>query len=184
MTRFQRILCWLVFLVGLAILAFGIRAGYRRIQMVEDWPSVEAVVTRSRAVFASEDRKSRYLAEYSFRYSVNDVPYTASASVASSNYREAQELVAQHPAQSIKTLHYNPANPAEIAMDPGYNLSFFKLPLLLAIVSLAFLFVGGLPLWRYSQRIQVEQITCPNCQRTMDSGRRHCPYCKEELVSY
>jgi predicted amidophosphoribosyltransferase len=56
--------------------------------------------------------------------------------------------------------------------------------LLLAGVSLACIFVGGLPLWRGRRRFTREQITCPNCQRTMDKGRRHCPYCKEELVKY
>lgn len=184
MTGFQKTLCWLVFLAGLALLALGIRSGYRRYEMVEHWPSVDAVITRSRAVFASQDTKPRYLAEYSFRYSVNNVPYTAAASVVSSDYREAQAMVAQHPAQSIKTLRYNPENPSEIAMDPAYSPAFFKLPLMLAIASLACLFVGGLPLWRVATRRQVEQITCPNCQRSMDRGRRNCPYCKEELVKY
>jgi Protein of unknown function (DUF3592) len=184
MTRFQKTFCWLVFLAGLAILAFGIRSAHRRYQMVEDWPSVQAEVMRSRVVYASEDRKPRYFAEYTFRYHVNSVPHTATASVVSTDYREAQELTAQHPAGSTKAIRYNPDNPAEIAMDPAYTPTFFKLPLILAIVSLACIFVGGLPLWRDATRRQVEQITCPNCQRSMDRGRRHCPFCKEELVRY
>src|SRR5262249_2427217 len=133
MTRFQKTLCWLVFLAGLAILALGIRSAQRRYEMVARWPSVEAVVTRSRAVFASEDKKPQSLAEFGFRYSVNNVSYTASASVVSSDYREAQALVAQHRPQSIETLHYNPENPAEVVMDPAYTPTFFKLPLILAV---------------------------------------------------
>lgn len=184
MTSFQKTLCWLVFLAGLGLLLLGVRSAHRRYQMVEQWPSVDAVVTRSRPVFASQGSRPRYLAEYSFRYSVNNVPYTASASVVTSDYREAQALVAQHPVQSIKTLHYNPDNPAEIAMDPAYKPAFFKLPLMLLAASVACIVVGGLPLWRIATRRQVEQIICPNCQRSMDRGRRNCPFCKEELVKY
>src|SRR5262249_28902533 len=104
--------------------------------------------------------------------------------VVSSDYREAQDRVAQHPPGSTKAISYNPENPADIAVDPAYTPAFFKLPLILAIVSLAFMFVGGLPLWRDATRRWGEQINCPNCQRSMDRGRRHCPFCKEELVKY
>jgi hypothetical protein len=184
MTRFQKTLCWLVFLAGLGILALGIRAGHRRYQIIEHWPTVQAEVTRSRVVYASQDKNPRYLTEYNFRYRVDNTPYTATTSVVSADYRAAQELVAKHPAGSNKAIRYNPDNPSEISMDPAYTPTFFKLPLILAIVSLACIVVGGLPLWRDAQRTWVEQITCPNCQRTMDIGRRHCPYCKEELVTY
>jgi hypothetical protein len=102
----------------------------------------------------------------------------------SPDYREAEELVARSPAGSTKTIRYNPENPAEIAVDAAYTSTFFKLPLILAVVSLAFIVVGGLPLWLQARRPPIEQITCPNCQRSMDRGRRHCPYCKEELVRY
>jgi hypothetical protein len=184
MTRFQKTFCWLALLAGLAILALGIRSAHRRYQMVEHWPSVEAEVTRSRVVYASEQKKPRYLAEYHFRYRVNKVPYTASAAVVSGDYREAQDLVARRAAGSSQTLRYNPQNPAEIAMNPAYTPAFFKLPLILAGASVAFIVVGGLPLWLHSRRPKVDQVTCPNCQRRMDRGRRHCPYCKEELVKY
>ena len=33
-------------------------------------------------------------------------------------------------------------------------------------------------------RKRIEQITCPSCQKTMDRGRRVCPFCKEPLVKY
>lgn len=184
MTRSQKILCWLVLIAGLAILALGVQAAYRRYQVVERWPSIAAEVTRSRVVFASENRKARHTAEYSFRFRVNGVPYTSSASVVASDYREAQELVSRHPAGSTRTILYNPRNPAETELSAGYTPAFFKLPLILAVVSLAFIFVGGLPLWRDSKRLTIDQIICPNCQRVMDRGRRNCPFCKEELVKY
>ncbi|MCI0351671.1 MAG: DUF3592 domain-containing protein [Acidobacteriales bacterium] len=183
MTRFQKTVCWLVFLAGLGILVLAIRSTYYRYQMV-NWPSVHAEVTRSRVVYASQDRKPRYLAEYHLRYRVNGVAYTAIASVVSADYPEAQEFVTQKPAGSLRAVRYNPDNPAQIAMDPAYTPTFFKLPLILAVVSVAFIFVGGLPLWRESKRLTIDQILCTNCQRTMDRGRRFCPFCKAELVKY
>jgi hypothetical protein len=184
MTRFQKTFCWLVLLAGLGILALGVQAAYRRYQVVERWPRVAAEITRSRVVFASQDRKARHTAEFSFRFRANGVPYTPSTSVVVSDYREAQELVARHPTGSTRTILYNPRNPAEIELSAGYTPAFFKLPLILGLVSLAFIVVGGLPLWRDSKRLKVDQIMCPNCGRVMDVGRRNCPYCKEELVKY
>jgi hypothetical protein len=104
--------------------------------------------------------------------------------VVAADYREAQELVARNPTGSRRTILYNPRNPAEIELSAGYTPAFFKLPLILGLVSLAFIVVGGLPLWRDSKRLKVDQIMCPNCGRVMDVGRRNCPYCKEELVKY
>lgn len=184
MTRFQRILCWLVLITGLAIFALGVQAAYHRFQVVERWPTVVAEVTRSRVVFISQNRQARHTAEYSFSFRANGVPYTSSASVVTSDYREAQELVSRHPAGSTRRILYNPKNPAEIELSAGYTPAFFKLPLILALVSLAFIFVGGLPLWRDSKRLKIDEIICPNCQRVMDRGRRNCPFCKEELVKY
>jgi hypothetical protein len=80
-------------------------------------------------------------------------------------------------------LRYNPENAGEIKTNAAFTLDFFKLPLILVGTSVACLFVGGLPLW-VARRPTVEQVTCPSCQRTMDKGRRHCPFCKEELVKY
>jgi predicted amidophosphoribosyltransferase len=31
---------------------------------------------------------------------------------------------------------------------------------------------------------KVEMITCPNCNKTMEKGRRFCPFCKEKLTNY
>jgi hypothetical protein len=184
MTRFQKMLSWLVLIAGLAILALAVQAAYRRYQVVERWPRIAAEVTRSRVVFASQDRKARHTAEFSFRFRANGAPYMPSTSVIAADYREAQELVARHPAGSTRTILYNPRNPAEIELGAGYTPAFFKLPLILGLVSLAFIVVGGLPLWRDSKRLKIDQIMCPNCQRVMDRGRRNCPFCKEELVKY
>jgi predicted amidophosphoribosyltransferase len=27
-------------------------------------------------------------------------------------------------------------------------------------------------------------VQCPGCQKFLQPGRRHCPYCKQELVKY
>lgn len=184
MTRFQKTFCWLVLLTGLGLFALGFRSARYRYHILQQWPVTQAEVTRSRVVYASQDRKPRYLAEYQFRYRVEGVPYTASTSQVTSDYRAAQELVSQNPAGTSRRIRYNPANPAQMEANAVYNLEFFKLPLILFGVGFACVFVGSMPLLLSARRPKGEQVTCPNCQRSMDRGRRHCPFCKEELVKY
>ena len=184
MTMFQKTFCWLVLVAGLVILGFAVRSAKRDYDAVVQWPSVKATITRGRVVYASQQRRPRYVVEYSFAYRIHDTAYTSAASEVASDYHEAQEMLGRHPTGSTVLLHYNPRNPAETEMNAALTPQFFKASLMLAGASLACIFVGGMPLWRDAHRLRVDQILCPNCQRSMDRGRRFCPFCKEELVRY
>jgi hypothetical protein len=37
----------------------------------------------------------------------------------------------------------------------------------------------------HSYRKPIVKITvCPNCKKTLEKGRRDCPFCKEQLIHY
>jgi predicted amidophosphoribosyltransferase len=53
--------------------------------------------------------------------------------------------------------------------------------LIAAAVLLAILALVVRRLFRGRKKTYVQ---CPGCQKFLQPGRRHCPYCKQELVKY
>jgi len=51
-------------------------------------------------------------------------------------------------------------------------------------VALVAVFIVVMILSRIFGGPQVDYIQCPYCQKTMQKGRRRCPFCNEEIVKY
>ena len=56
-------------------------------------------------------------------------------------------------------------------------------PLSIAVALLA-VFIVVMVLSRVFGGPKVDYIRCPYCQKTMQKGRRRCPFCNEEIVKY
>jgi len=51
-------------------------------------------------------------------------------------------------------------------------------------VDLVAVFIVVMILSRVFGGPKVDYIQCPYCQKTMQKGRRRCPFCNEEIVKY
>ena len=51
-------------------------------------------------------------------------------------------------------------------------------------VALVAVFIVVMILSRIFGGPRVDYIQCPYCQKTMQKGRRRCPFCNEEIVKY
>jgi hypothetical protein len=48
----------------------------------------------------------------------------------------------------------------------------------------ALLVIAGIAVFRSYRPPLKNTMECPSCGKTLQKGRRNCPFCKEELVKY
>jgi hypothetical protein len=72
-------------------------------------------------------------------------------------------------------LLYNPADPAEIEYNAGYNFEFFGIPLFCGGMGLIFALVG---VASFRKR---EANRCPACAQFIAPGQTSCPNCGAPL---
>ena len=48
----------------------------------------------------------------------------------------------------------------------------------------AIAFLTGWAVFHSYRKPTLKITVCPNCKKTLEKGRRNCPFCKEELIHY
>jgi hypothetical protein len=132
----------------------------RQIKLLHSWPAVEATVVRSRVVpLATDSGEVLYDAEYTFAFSLPDGVHIASAGSNHQSTSQVRKLkqIARFPAGSRHRILYNPVDPSDIRIQPGYNVHFFAVPLFIAGAGLIFGLVGLGCSWG-ARRIRGERI--------------------------
>lgn len=126
----------------LFLIFIGLSAPFylRQRDVLKNWIVVDAQVRDSEVVTIQEKRGTSYDAHIVVVYRIGDSIRT---SMVNSGYRSsrrshAQEWVDRYPARSSITVAYNPLDPTQVRLDPGYNRYFFAVPLFIVEVGFGF----------------------------------------------
>lgn len=169
----------LVFLViGLVFLAVGGWFAEKRFTVMNSWPTVEAEVVESEVTtYEDSEGSTLYKAQFRFRYTVEGREYqTQTDNGYGTSFRSwMQTKVDRLPAGSRHRLHYNPADPAEIEYNAGYNFEFFGIPLFCGGMGLIFALVG------FAALRKRDADRCPACSQYIARGQTSCPNCGAPL---
>ncbi len=160
--------------LGLGFLAVGGWFAEKKFTVMNSWPTVEAEVVESE-VTRSEDSEGStlYKAQFRFRYTVGGREYdTRTDNGYGTSFRSwMQSKVDRLPPGARHLLHYNPANPADIEYNAGYNFEFFGIPLFCGGMGLIFALVGAAALRKRDAN------RCPACSQYIAPGQTSCPNC-------
>jgi hypothetical protein len=122
--------------------------GWSQVGELRRWPSVEAQVVASEVQpwrrNTAGQRTSLWVPRVTFHYVVRDTEYTSagSAHVSVSGRQAAQRTANRFPPGSRHTVRYLPDDPNVVRWDMGYNFSYFFLPLVIGLVSVATTVMG------------------------------------------
>jgi hypothetical protein len=124
---------------------FSLPYFWRQVQVLRDWPEVEAQVLRSEVVSEpSAGHEMLYRAKLQVLYTVSGNPITSDlTSFESTNYEATRQRVEQFPVGSHHAVRYDPANPAQARVGAGWNRTYFALPLIVLSMAAFFAFVGA-----------------------------------------
>lgn len=128
--------CVIVFLVfvGLSVPFF-----LRQREVLRSWPRTEGTVLASDVV-AVTGKHSTYTARFLVQYRLGDAVFSTTVNPGyGDRFRSrAQSWIDRFPEGSTVSLAYNPLNPAQVRLNPGYNRYFFAAPLFITEIGLAF----------------------------------------------
>ncbi len=136
-----------VLAVGLLIffvftLALSLPFWVRHYRMLKQWSRAQAVVVSSQVMPVPQAAGGRsqsrplYEAAYQLSFTANGKPVTAAILGRRSRRREVIDTeVSMLPAASRVGVLYNPADPGDVRMHPGYNAIFFAVPLFITKVA-------------------------------------------------
>ncbi|MFB3917601.1 MAG: DUF3592 domain-containing protein [Terriglobales bacterium] len=130
--------CALIFVISLVTAAPQFAA---QVKLLRDWQRTDAVVLRSEVVpVPTTSGGNLYDAQYTFGFLLPDGPHIATigSNHLSTSAERKQRQVARFPAGSHHVILYNPADPREIRMQPGYNVHFFAVPVFISGVGAIF----------------------------------------------
>ena len=111
-----------------------------------DWPTIQGTVIESRIQEHQSGLHASYKPIVRYEYSVNDEFYSGSV-LSLSDYSSQDKFVARkiarkYPFGSNVTVYYNPDNPSEALLEPGFNvllLFFLFIPIGLFVFGVAIL---------------------------------------------
>jgi len=117
-------------------------------RILRTWPSADAEVVSSRIVEHATASGPLYATKLQFAFSVNARPVRGEFVFPheSTSRERKQKQIAKYLVGSHQRILYNPADPADIRINPGYNVEFFVIPVFLSGVALIFVALGG-ALW-------------------------------------
>ncbi len=112
-------------IIGLGTLAGGV-IWARKAAETFSWPQARGEITTSRVINDSSGGSQMYRVDVQYRYFIGDTVYSgnrvADYTYSSSDFREMQRLAARYlPRQEVK-VYYEPGNPQNALLEPGYGL--------------------------------------------------------------
>ncbi len=149
-----RVIATAFFLFAIAFLGLAAPLYWSQWKILRTWPQARATVVQSRVITRKEVQgQPMYEDEYALGFSLNDRSYVVvlRSHRPSTDYASKARQVARLPQGSTTLLRYNPADPADVRMQAGYNIHFFRVPMVLTFIGFGFALVGGI-LWFLSRR--------------------------------
>lgn len=124
---------------------FSLPFFWRQVQVLRNWPEVEAQVLRSEVVTEpSTGHDMLYRAKLAVLYTVGGNPIISDlTSFESTNYETTLRRVEQFPVGSHHAVRYDPVNPNQARIGAGWNRTYFALPLIVLTMATFFAFVGA-----------------------------------------
>ncbi len=179
-----RIIGYIFLPIGIVILAVAVWLAEQRREILKTWPEVQAEVTHSELTYSrSRSGSSMYSAQYVFRYTANGREYITrdGPGYSTSSYSSMEGKAKQYAPGTRHPIRYNPANPQEIRIEAGYNLSTFGIPLMVAAMGLVFAGLG-LGVLRGGGRSRYTDLRdCPACGKQTLAGHPSCIRCGAAL---
>jgi hypothetical protein len=152
--RVLRVIATAFFLFAIAFFGLSAPLYWNQWKILHSWPRISATVVHSGVIALKPVQgETLYDAEYVLKFPVGGTPFTVviRSNHPSTDYRRKAREAVQLPNGSTNIISYNPANPADIRLRPGYNLHFFLVPVIMTAIGFAFAFTGGI-LWMLSGR--------------------------------
>jgi len=172
--RIAKRMALVLLLVAAVFLGVGGWFAEKRFTVMNSWPQVEAEVVSSEVIsYDDSDNDTMYKAVFRFRYTVDGREYvTQTGNGYGTSFRSwMQAKVDRFAAGTRHAIHYNPADPAEIEYNAGYNFEFFGIPLFCAGMGLI---IG----WAGLRAIRPRDTDrCPACSQFIVAGQTTCPSC-------
>jgi len=133
------------FLLFLIFIGLATPFYVRQRTILKNWIQTEARIQSSQVVSIPEKHGTSYDARMVIQFRLGgDVQTVLIASSYPSRFRShAQQWVERYPAGSTVTVAYNPLDPTQVRLDPGYNRYFFAAPLLITEVGLGFALIAA-----------------------------------------
>jgi hypothetical protein len=118
---------------------------WHQIQVLRNWPEVDAQVLSSEVVSeSSAGHEMVYRAKLQVLYTVSGNPIISDlTSFESTNFEATLRRTEQFPIGSHHAVRYDPANPAQARVGAGWNRTYFALPLIVLTMATFFAFVGA-----------------------------------------
>ncbi len=122
-----------LFLICLIFIGLSVPFYLRQRDVLNNWVSTEGQVLYSNVVTIPLKHGTNYDAHITVEYRLGTTVVTKMINSGyPSRFRShAEAWVSRYPAGTRVTIAYNPLNPTDIRLDPGYNRYFFAAPLLI-----------------------------------------------------
>jgi hypothetical protein len=167
--------------IGLVLLGVAGWFAENKFTVMNSWPTVEAEVLESEVTdYEDSEGSTLYKAQFRFRYAVDSRTFdTRTDNGYGTSFRSwMQAKVDRLPPGSRHPLHYNPADPADIEYNAGYNFEFFGIPLFCGGMGLILALVG---VASFRKRVAER---CPACAQYLTPGQTSCPNCGAPLPTH
>lgn len=132
--------CVIIFLVFTAL---STPFYLRQRDVLKNWPRTDAKVLAA-DVMDVPGKRWTYTARFLVQYRLNDsiVSTTVNSGYGDRFRSRAQAWIDRFPIGTTVSIAYNPLNPTQVRLDPGYNRYFFAAPLFITEVGLLFAFIA------------------------------------------
>lgn len=119
-------------LIGGGLMFFGVMDSVKAASS-NSWPTVRGTILSSEISSSTDsDSDTTYTSDIRYSYSVGGSPIEGSQVLfgegSTSDYDAVQKLVDRYPEKSLVTVYYNPDDPTEAVLEPGFN-AWLLLPL-------------------------------------------------------
>ena len=138
MLRVIAVACLVFFVIGLL---FAVPPFVQQWKVLHTWPAVDARVVHSEVVpVRTDSNQVLYDMLLVLSYQVNGCPYvsTTGSLHQSTSYARKRKQADRFPPGSRTQVRYNPSDPRDVRIQPGYNVHFFAVPIFIGGVAAIF----------------------------------------------
>jgi len=138
MLRVIAVACLVFFVIGLL---FAVPPFVQQWKVLHTWPAADARVVHSGVVpLRTDSNQVLYDMLLVLSYQVDGRPYASSTGSLhqSTSYARKRKQADRFPPGSRTQVRYNPSDPRDVRIQPGYNVHFFAVPIFIGGVAAIF----------------------------------------------